>query len=104
VSLREPIGEDWVADPRERRLRVAAQLIDKPLYLVAVVFAFAAAARGPGMIAPGYEPSGWFVLGLWVLLCIALRLGILGFLAWFRARFDIPAPRREAQAGTESGE
>ncbi len=101
MSLREPVGEEWSADPRERRLRVTAQLIDKPLYMVGVAFAFATAARGPGLLVPGYEPSGWFVFGLWVLLCVALRLGILGFLAWFRARFDIPAPRREAPAETD---
>jgi hypothetical protein len=104
MSLREPIGEDWVADPRERRLRVVAQLIDKPLTMVGVAFAFAAAARGPGLLVPGYEPSGWFVFGLWVCLTVALRLAILGFLAWFRTRFDIPAPGPVADADSDQGE
>lgn len=94
MSKYEIRGETWSPDPRERRLRVIAQMVDKPLYVAAVVLAFALAARGPGMVVPGYEPSGWFVLGLWVLMCIAARLVVLGFLGWFRAAFDIPAPPR----------
>ena len=90
-------GEVWSPDPKERRLRVLAQLIDKPLFLVIVAFAFAVAARGPGMVVPGYQPSGWFVLGLWVLICVAARLLILAFLARFRAVKNIPAPMRASE-------
>ena len=88
----EPVGEVWSPDPRERRLRVIAQLIDKPLTVLAVAVAFAAAARGPGLLVPGYVPSGWFVLGLWVAFSVAARLTIAAFLARFRARHAIPAP------------
>ena len=90
----EIVGETWSPDARERRLRVFAQLVDKPLFLVIVALAFAVAARGPGMLIPGYEPSGWFVFGLWALMCVAARLLILAFLARFRAVKNIPAPRR----------
>ncbi len=88
----EPVGEDYVADPRERRLRVMAQLIDKPLTVIAVALAFGLAARGPTLLVPGYTPSGWFVLGIWVCLSVAARMAILAFLARFRARHAIPAP------------
>lgn len=88
----EPVGEVWSPDPRERRLRVIAQLIDKPLTVLAVAVAFAAAARGPGLIVPGYTPSGWFVFGLWVSMSIAARLAISAMVARFRAAFAIPAP------------
>jgi hypothetical protein len=88
----EPVGEVWSPDPRERRLRVIAQLIDKPLTVLAVAVAFAAAARGPGLIVPGYVPSGWFVFGLWVSMSIAARLAIAALLARFRATYAIPAP------------
>ena len=93
------VGEDYVADPRERRLRVAAQLIDKPLFLLCVAVAFAAAARGPGLLIPGYEPSGWFVLGLWILLSVAARLVILAALRRFRAAYAIPAPGADRTKG-----
>ena len=90
-------GETWSPDARERRLRVVAQLIDKPLFMVIVALAFALAARGPGMVIPGYQPSGWFVFGLWVAMCVAARLMILAFLARFRAVKNIPAPTRASE-------
>ena len=88
----EIIGEDYVADPRERRLRVIAQLIDKPLTVLLIMVAFAAAARGPSILVEGYQPSGWFVLGLWVCLSVMARLFVIGFLARFRARYGLTAP------------
>jgi hypothetical protein len=88
----EIIGEDYVADPRERRLRVIAQLIDKPLTVILVAVAFGAAARGPSILIEGYRPSGWFVLGLWVCLSIMARLFVSGILARFRARYGLTAP------------
>ena len=94
----EIVGEDYAENRRERWLRAISQPIDKPLTVLGVFLAFAAAARGPGLLVPGYEPSGWFVFGLWVCLSVALRLVILGFLAWFRAIFDIPAPRPASAA------
>ncbi|MFN3614744.1 MAG: hypothetical protein ACK4WC_09325 [Rubrimonas sp.] len=86
------IGEDYVADPRERRLRVIAQLVDKLGSVLLVGLAFAFAAGFPGWLIPGYRPSGWFVLGLWIGLSIMARLAILGFLARFRARHGLTAP------------
>ena len=84
-------GETWVADPRERRLRVVAQLIDKPLSVLLIALAFALAARGPGWLIEGYRPSGWFVFGLWVCLSVAIRLVVVTVLRRFRAAFAIPA-------------
>ncbi|SEA45679.1 hypothetical protein [Rubrimonas cliftonensis] len=89
-------GEDYEPDPRMRRLRVLAQLIDKPLFVLLVMAAFALAARGPGLVIDGYRPSGWFVLGLWLCLSVAARLMVLGILARFRARCGLTA-RRAAQ-------
>lgn len=91
----EIVGESWSADPRERRLRVIAQLVDKPLFLVLVALAFGLAARGPGLAIEGYRPSGWFVLGVWICLSVAVRLAISVWLARFRAAHRIPAPRAE---------
>jgi hypothetical protein len=88
----EPVGETYAADPRERRLRVLAQLLDKPVTVLAVALCFAVAARGPGLIVEGYRPSGWFVFGLWVCLSVAARLAISAAVARFRARHAIPAP------------
>jgi hypothetical protein len=97
-------GEEYVADPRERRLRVIAQLIDKPLTVIGVALAFALAARGPGLIVPGYTPSGWFTFGLWVTFSVALRLVIVSFLAWFRTRYAIPAPVTQPVEGFDTKE
>lgn len=83
-------GESWVPDPRERRLRVIAQLIDKPLSVLLIAAAFALAARGPGWLIEGYRPSGWFVFGLWVCLSIAIRLAVTGVLRRFRTAYAIP--------------
>ena len=91
----EIVGEDYVADPRERRLRVLAQLMDKPLTVLLVAVAFAAAARGPSLLIPGYRPSGWFVFGLWVSFIIAVRLVLVALLGWFRSAFSIPAAKAE---------
>ena len=88
----EIVGEDYCADPRERRLRVIAQLIDKPLTVALVGIAFAAAARGPSLIFDGYRPSGWFVLGMWICLSVFARLAVLGLLARFRAAYRLTAP------------
>jgi hypothetical protein len=88
----EIVGEDWVADPRERALRVIAQLLDKPLTVALVALAFGLAARGPGLLIEGYRPSGWFVLGMWACLSVAARLVVIGLVARFRAAFGIPAP------------
>ncbi len=88
----EIVGEDYCADPRERRLRVIAQLIDKPLTVVLVGVAFAAAARGPSLLIDGYRPSGWFVLGMWVCLSVFARLAVLGILARYRAAYGLAAP------------
>lgn len=85
-------GEDWVADPRERRLRVIAQLIDKPLTLLLVAAAFALAARGPGWAVPGMEPSGWFVLGLWFGFSAVARLLVVLGLTRFRRWAGIAGP------------
>jgi uncharacterized membrane protein YcjF (UPF0283 family) len=85
-------GETYVDDPRERRLRVIAQLIDKPLFILLAMAGFALAARGPGWVVPGYQPSGWFVLGLWICFIIAVRMVLSGLVAWFRLVFAIPAP------------
>jgi hypothetical protein len=93
----EIVGEDWVADPRERALRVAAQLMDKPLTVALVVLAFGLAARGPGLLIEGYRPSGWFVLGMWICLSVLARLAVVGVVARFRAAFGIPAPRASAE-------
>jgi hypothetical protein len=84
-------GETWVPDARERRLRVVAQLIDKPLFVLLAAAAFALAARGPGWLIEGYRPSGWFVFGLWLCMMIALRLVISAGLRRFRRAFAIPA-------------
>lgn len=89
------VGEEWSPDPRVRRLRVLAQLMDKPLTVIAVALAFGLAARGPGLIVPGYVPSGWFVLGIWVALSVSARLAIVALVARFRARHAIPAPRAD---------
>ncbi len=88
----EIAGEDYCADPRERRLRVIAQLIDKPLTVALVGLAFAAAARGPSLLIDGYRPSGWFVLGMWVCLSVFARLAVLGILARYRAAYGLAAP------------
>lgn len=85
-------GEAWVADPRERRMRAIAQLIDKPLTLGLVAVAFALAARGPGWVMPGTEPSGWFVLGLWIGFSAVARLLVVVGLAHFRRWAAIPEP------------
>lgn len=85
-------GEGWVADPRERRLRVMAQLIDKPLTLVLVAVAFTMAARGPGWVLPGTQPSGWFVLGLWLGLSAVARLAVVMALDRFRRWAGIAEP------------
>jgi hypothetical protein len=85
TDWRDPKGEDYEADPRLRRLKVVAQLIDKPLFLILVAFAFAAAARGPSMLIDGYQPSGWFVLGLWISFSIMARMAVVWLLARFRA-------------------
>lgn len=82
---REPKGEDYEADPRLRRLKVVAQLIDKPLFVLLVALAFAAAARGPSLLIEGYRPSGLFVLGLWICLSIMARMAVLRLLSLFRA-------------------
>ena len=84
-------GEAFVDDPRERRLRVIAQLIDKPLFVLLAMAGFALAARGPGWVVPGYQPSGWFVFGIWVGFVIAVRLVLSGVVASFRRAFAIPA-------------
>lgn len=91
-SRHELAGEDYEPDPRRRRLKVVAQLMDKPLTVLAVAVAFAAAARGPGLLVPGYTPSGWFVLGLWVLMSIAARMAVVAAVARFRAWARVPAP------------
>jgi hypothetical protein len=101
MDPREPAGEDYVADPRERFLRVVAQMIDKPLTVLLVFAAFGAAARGPGLLVPGYEPSAWFVFGLWVLSSIAIRLMTLGLAAGFRAMAGIGAPGAPREMRTE---
>jgi uncharacterized membrane protein YcjF (UPF0283 family) len=88
-------GETFIDDPRERRLRVIAQLIDKPLFVLLAMAGFALAARGPAWLVPGYQPSGWFVLGLWLCFIIALRLVLVGVVQRFRAAFAIPAPRAD---------
>ncbi len=88
-----PSGEDYEPDARRRRLKVAALLMDKTLSVLAVAVAFAAAARGPGLLVPGYEPSGWFVLGLWVLMSIAARMAIVALVARFRAWARLPTPQ-----------
>jgi hypothetical protein len=85
-------GEDYEPDARRRLLKVAAQLIDKTLTVAAVGVAFAAAARGPGLLIPGYTPSGWFVLGLWALGSLAARMAIVAAVARFRAWAGVPAP------------
>lgn len=83
-------GETYVEDARERWLRVLVQLVDKPLFLLLMAASFALAARGPGMIVPGYVPSGWFVFGLWVCMTVAWRLVII--VAVRRLRMLLPAP------------
>jgi hypothetical protein len=90
----EIVGEEWSPDPVERRRRALAQLVDKPLTVILVALAFGLAARGPGSLVEGYEPSGWFVLGLWLALSVAARLLIVGAVRRMRAAWNIPAPRR----------
>jgi hypothetical protein len=85
TDWRDPKGEDYEADPRLRRRKVVAQLIDKPLFVVLVGVAFAAAARGPSLLVEGYRPSGWFVLGLWIGLSVMARMAVLWLLARYRA-------------------
>lgn len=101
MDVREPAGEDYVADPRERFLRIVAQMIDKPLTVLLVFAAFGAAARGPGLLVPGYEPSAWFVLGLWLLASVAIRLTTMGLAAGFRAMAGISAPGAPQTMRTE---
>jgi hypothetical protein len=84
-------GEAYEPDPRRRVLRVVEQLIDKPLTLALVALAFAAAARGPGLLIEGYRPSGWFTLGMWVCLSVMARLAVLGLLARYRAAVGLAA-------------
>jgi hypothetical protein len=84
-------GESYVEDARERALRVAIQLVDKPLFLLLVAVSFALAARGPGWIVPDYVPSGWFVFGLWLCMTVAWRLVIITVLRQLRARLPAPA-------------
>ena len=88
-------GERYVEDARERRLRVLAQLIDKPLFLLLVAVSFVLAAQGPGWLVPGYRPSGWFVLGLWLCMTIAWRLVIVTALARMRAVYAIPVRHQD---------
>jgi hypothetical protein len=88
----EIVGETWVADPRERWARAVAQLIDKPLFVVLAVFAFAAAVRGPGLLIPGYEPSDLVMLGLWLCLTMIARMGVNALLAAWRRMMGISAP------------
>lgn len=83
-------GEPYADDPRERRLRVIAQLVDKPLFLLLVALAFALAARGPELLT-GVRPSGWTVLWLWIGMAALARLGIVFWLRRFRARHGIAA-------------
>lgn len=90
----EIVGESWSPDPRERRLRFMAQMMDKPLYLLLALLALAAVERLGDWI-PGYEPSIWFALGIWLAALVALRLIVIRAVRAFRAAFDIPAPRRE---------
>jgi len=85
-------GEAYEPDPRRRILRVVAQLIDKPLFVVLVGVAFAAAARGPGLLIGGYRPSGWFVLGMWMCLSVAARLAVISLLRGFRAATGLDRP------------
>lgn len=87
-------GETYSENARERRLRVVAQLIDKPLFVLLAMAGFALAARGPAWIVPGYQPSGWFVLGLWLCMVVALRLVIATVVQRFRAVFTLTAPGR----------
>ncbi|TVQ56279.1 MAG: hypothetical protein EA355_07490 [Rhodobacteraceae bacterium] len=101
MDLREPAGEDYVADPRERFLRIVAQMIDKPLTVLLVFAAFGAAARGPGLLVPGYQPSAWFVLGLWLLGSVAIRLLTMGLASGFRAMAGIEGPRAPSEMKTE---
>jgi hypothetical protein len=83
-------GERYEENPRERWLRVMAQLIDKPVFLLLVALSFALAVRGPGWVIPGYQPSGWFVFGLWLCMTVALRLMIVTVLSRLRAALAIP--------------
>jgi uncharacterized membrane protein YcjF (UPF0283 family) len=83
-------GERYAENPRERWLRVMVQLIDKPVFLLLVALSFALAARGPGWVIPGYQPSGWFVFGLWLCMTVALRLMIVTVLGRLRAALAIP--------------
>jgi hypothetical protein len=92
-------GESYVADPRERRHRVIAQLIDKPLSVVLVALAFAVAARVPPMVVEGWRPSAWGVLGLWICLSVMARMTVRALLARYRAAMGITAPG--AARGTE---
>lgn len=83
-------GERYVEDARERRLRVLLQLIDKPLFILLVALSFALAARGPGWVIDGYQPSGWFVFGLWLCMVVAWRMLIAAFIALLRTVFALP--------------
>ena len=89
----EIVGETYAADPRERMARVVAQLIDKPLTVALVVFAFALAAKGPGWVFPGYEPSDLVILGLWLCLSIAARTAVKTLLALWRRATGITEPQ-----------
>ena len=89
----EIVGESYVADPRERMARVVAQLIDKPLTVVLVVFAFVLAAKGPGWVFSGYEPSDLVILGLWLCLSIVARTAVKALLALWRRATGISAPQ-----------
>ena len=93
----EIIGETYVADPRERMARAVAQLIDKPLTVVLVVFAFVLAARGPGWVFAGYEPSDLVILGLWICFSIVARMGVNLLLGAWRRATGITAPRSRLQ-------
>ena len=91
----EIVGETYVADPRERMARVVAQLIDKPLTVVLIIFAFVLAARGPGWVFAGYEPSDLVILGLWICFSIAARTGVTILLSAWRRATGITAPRSQ---------
>ncbi|MGF1657874.1 MAG: hypothetical protein ACFCUS_00410 [Rubrimonas sp.] len=89
----EIVGETFVDDPRERMARAVAQLIDKPLTVILVIFAFALAAKGPGWVFPGYEPSDLAILGLWLCFSLIARTAVKALLSLWRRATGIAAPK-----------